>query len=285
MATISERCSLASVFLLILFQPLVFASGGSHQGDSASTLTPFQLEIDKQQRRLSAPEVDERRDAVIRLGALHHPAASRAALVALSDVAPMVRATAVLAVLSLPAAESAAALIPLLGDKDEFVREEASYALGKTGSASAVAPLLERLMLDKKHGVRGAAAVALGDIGNEAAVVSLAQILRPELNMASTAKQKKKSKENVLVLRAAAHSLGQIGSRAALPALLAALQDDKNEDDVRREAAFALGMIGDPAALPALSDLSSASDPYLSRAAYEASRRISNRQTGLPQNN
>ena len=267
---------------LLLLPPLTLTSTSFAQ-DSRSSLTPFQLVIDKQQRRLSSAEIDERRDAVLRLGALHNPAASRAALVALSDVAPIVRATAVAAILSLPAAESAAALIPLLNDKDEFVREEASYALGKTGSASAVAPLIERLMLDKKHGVRGAAAVALGDIGDEAAVVSLAQLLRPELNMGST--KKKKSNENVLVLRAAAHSLGQIGSRAGLPALLAALQDDKNEDDVRREAALALGMIGDPAALPALSALSSASDPYLSRAAHEASRKISNRQTARPQDN
>jgi len=272
-------------FLLVLFPPLTLTSNNFAQGNSQDSLTPFQLEIYKQQRRLSAPEIDERRDAVSRLGSLHNPAASRAALVALADVAPIVRATAVVAVLSLPAAESAAALIPLLSDKDEFVRGEAAYALGKTRSPSAVAPLIERLVQDKKHGVRGAAAVALGEIGDEAAVVSLAQILRPELNTASNAKQqqkKKKSKENVLVLRAAAHSLGQIGSRAGLPALLAALQDDKSEDDIRREAALALGMIGDPAALPALNALSSASDPYLSGAAYEASRKISNRQMSRP---
>lgn len=273
----------ATSFLLVLFPPLTVTSNNFAQGNSQDSLTPFQLEIHKQQMRLSAPEIDERRDAVSRLGSLHNPAASRAALVALADVAPIVRATAVVAVLSLPAAESAAALIPLLSDKDEFVRGEAAYALGKTRSPSAVAPLIERLVQDKRHGVRGAAAVALGEIGDEAAVVSLAQILRPQLNTASNAKQKKKkSKENVLVLRAAAHSLGQIGSRAGLPALLAALQDDQSEDDIRREAASALGMIGDPAALPALNALSSASDPYLSGAAYEASRKISNRQMSRP---
>lgn len=269
-------------FLLALFQPLILASGSSPQGNSARSLTPLQLEIDKQQRRLNSPEIEERREAVVRLGALHHPEASRAALVALKDGAAIVRAHAVVAVLSLPWEESAASLVPLLGDKDEFVRQETAYALGKTKSRTAVTPLTERLLSDKKDGVRGAAAVALGDIGDETAVVTLAQVLRPGLATASPGKRSGKKKENALVLRAAAHSLGRIGSRAGVPALLAALQDEKAEDDVRREAARALGMIGDPAALPALNTLVAAGDPYLSLTAYEASRRISHKQMARP---
>lgn len=252
------------------------------QTTSDRSLTPLQLEIAKQRNRLNAVEVEERRDAVVRLGVLRHPDASRAALTALSDMAPIVRATAVVAVLSLPQSESASALIPLLGDKDEFVRQEASYALGKTRSTSAVASLLERLANDKKHSVRGAAAVALGDIGDGSAVVSLSQVLRPEMTMTGSKKKKSKSKENVLVLRAAAHSLGQIGNAAGVPALLAAVQDESADDDVRREAAKALGLIGDPAALPALNSLQNATDPYLSLAAHEASRRISQRQGSRP---
>ena len=79
-------------------------------------------------------------------------------------------------------------------------------------------------------------------------------------------------------MRSAARSLGQIGSRAGVPALLAVVQDENAEGDVRREAANALGSIGDPAALPTLSSVMNASDPYLARAAYEASRKISRRQ-------
>lgn len=266
--------------LLTLFQPLVIASSSFPQGNSGRSLTLVQIEIDKQRGRLNAPEIEDRRDAVVRLGVLHHPEASRAALVALKDPAAIVRATAVVAVLSLPAEESAASLIPLLDDKDEFVRQEAAYALGKTGSRTSVAPLILRLLGDKKDGVRGAAAVALGDIGDETGVVALAQVLRPELAMASSSKRNSKVKENVLVLRAAAHSLGQIGSRAGVPALMAAVLDEKSEDDIRREAAEALGLIGDPAALPALNTLSSATDPYLSAAASKASRRISHKQAG-----
>ena len=266
--------------LLLLVAALLCVSFGvqmvnaSLQGNSARSLTPLQLEIEKQKDRLSSGEIEDRRDAVSRLGALHHPDASRAAVAALKDPAAIVRATAAGVVLYLPNEESAAALLPLLSDKDEFVRQETAYALGKTRSRMAAGSLADLLVKEKKDGVRGAIVVALGDIGDEISVVPLAQILRPELSMA-TSKKRSKKQENPLVLRAAAHALGQIGSRAGVPALLAALQDQEAESDVRREAATSLGLIGDRAALPALSGLLSADDPYLSRAAFEASRRIS----------
>ena len=267
----------AALLLLVIASLCValFTPGVSAvlQGNSSSSLTPLQLEIEKQKNRLESLEVEERRDAIARLGALHHPEASRAALAGLKDPAAIVRVTAAGAVLYLPAEESAASLLPLLNDKDEFVRQETAYALGKTHNRTAAAALSELLAREKKDGVRGAIVVALGDIRDDSSVVALAQVLRPELS--ATNAKKRKKKENLLVLRAAAHSLGQIGNRAALPALLAALQDQEEESDVRREAATALGLIGDKSALPALNDLSSADDPYLARAAFDASRRIS----------
>lgn len=263
---------LVTAFLCISFGAQLV--NASLQGDSARSLTPLQLEIEKQKNRLSSAEIEDRRDAVARLGALHHPEASRAAVAGLRDSAAIVRATAAGAVLYLPMEESAAALLPVLNDKDEFVRQETAYALGKTRSRTAAASLAELFVREKKDGVRGAIVVALGEIGDETSVVLLAQVLRPDLTVV-TSKKRSKKKENLLVLRAAAHSLGQIGSRAAVPALLATLQDEQAESDVRREAATALGLIGDRTALPALSGLLSADDPYLSRAAFEASRRIS----------
>jgi HEAT repeat protein len=239
------------------------------------SLTPLQAEIERQLARLDSTEVDERRDAVARLGAMHHPDASRAALSALSDPLAIVRAIAATAILSLPGEESAASLIPLLSDKDEFVRREVAYALGKTRSQMAVAPLIERLQSDKKDSVRAAAAVALGQIRNPAAVFPLATVLDPRFGLTSSKKTQKNRKEaNPFLLRAAAHSLGQIGGSVGLPALFAVLQNEKADDDVRREAAFALGMIGDPSALPALREAATARDPYLSHAAQEAIRRI-----------
>src|SRR4028119_1939068 len=97
-----------------------------------STPTPFQREIEKQRARLSSGDVEERREAVTRLGAMARADSSRVALPALNDAAAIGRPTAARAVLSLPAGEAAAVLLPLLADKDEFVRREAAYALGLT---------------------------------------------------------------------------------------------------------------------------------------------------------
>jgi HEAT repeat protein len=250
---------------------------------SQTSLTPLQLEIEKQRQRLSSSEVEDRRDAVMRLGGLRRSEASKAALVALSDPVPLVRATASDAILSLPANESVVALIPLLNDLDEFVRQEAAYALGKTKSRSAVAPLVERLSADKKDGVRAAAATALGQIGDEASVTALAQVFLPDSSgLLSKKVRKRKTKENQFILRAAARSLGQIGSRAGVPALVEALSTDAFPEDVRREAANALGLIGDPSAVPALRTAMSARDPYLSRIAYEALRKIAPKEAKTP---
>ena len=218
--------------------------------------------IQQQQQRLSSSDVEERRDAVMQLGAMHREAASRAVLPALQDVAPIVRATAAKAILSLGSEASAGYLLPLLNDKDEFVRRETSYALGLTKSRTATAALTERLLSDKEDGVRAAAAVALGEIADEAAVVPLVQALT------ST------KKPNVFVLRAAAVALGRIKSRAGTAALISTLSNEKLPSDVRREAARSLGLIGDPSAVPALKAASTAEDPFLSEIASEALKKL-----------
>jgi HEAT repeat protein len=205
-----------------------------------------------------------------RLGNLKRPEASRVAAAGLKDVAPIVRVTAAHAILSLPPEEAAALLIPLLQDKSEFVRRETAYALGETRSRSAEAPLTELLLRDKEAGVRGATAVALGQIGDETAVQALSQTL---MGWRQT-KKKGKARENEFVLRAAARSLGQIRSRAAVPALIATLENESNAGDVRREAATALGLIGDTSAEPALRAAFASTDPYLSEAARKALRRL-----------
>jgi len=254
-----------AVILLTATGVFAVASVKQEQTDTRA-LTPLQREIEEQRLRLTSAEIEDRREAVARLAAMHHPAASR------------VRATAAASVLALPAEESVASLIPLLADKDEFVRQHAAYALGQARSRTAVAALVERLA-DKKDSVRGAAAVALGQIADAAAVIPLSAILNPQSGLASVKKgQKSKREKNPFVLRAAAHSLGKIGDRAAAPTLIAVLQDERAEDDVRREAAFALGAIGDSSAIPALREALSARDPHLSQTAHEAIRKISRSQ-------
>ena len=230
----------------------------------ANQLTPIQQEIERQRQRLSSADIEERRDALMRLGNLKRPDASQVAAASLNDAAVQVRVAAAHAVVSLPPAEAAGLLLPLLQDRVEFIRREAAYALGETRSRSAVARLTEVLSGDKEAFVRGAAAVALGQIGDETAVNALSQAL-------SGTKKKKATDE--FIMRAAARSLGQIRSRAGLPALMAAL-DDQIASDVRREAATALGLIGDQSAAPALRGLLDSSDPYLAAAAREALRRL-----------
>ena len=140
---------------LWLFPVLVVAQ-------ESRNLTPLQIEIEKQQQRLSSSDQEERRDAMMKLGSMRSEVASRAALAALNDTSPIIRATAAKAILSIGAEESVIALMPLLSDKDEFVRREVAYALGLTHSRRATAALTERLLNDKEDGVRGAERVPPG---------------------------------------------------------------------------------------------------------------------------
>jgi HEAT repeat protein len=250
-----------------------FASTTGFSLAQTTSLTPIEAEIQRQRQRLTSADAEERRDAVMKLGAMHRPEASREAMAGLSDVSPVVRAIAAKAILSIGADNSVAALVRLLSDKDEFVRREVAYALGLTKSRKATASLIQLLLNDKEDGVRAAAAVALGEVADESAVVSLANVLAAELEGGT--KKKNKMERNVFVLRAAAKALGQIKSRAGVPALVATLSNEKLADDVRREAAHALGLIGDPVALPALRVAANSGDPYLAQAAFESLRKIS----------
>jgi HEAT repeat protein len=255
-----------------------------------SELTPLQHEIRVQTARLSSTDAEERRDAVVRLGAMSRPEGSRAAAAALGDAAPIVRATAARAVLALPSGEAATLILPLLSDRDEFVRREAAYALGLARSSIAVDALVNAVETDKQASVRGAAAVALGQTGDARAVPALAGALARRLTGSTNSKSdsddsksgsgklkragRRKVEQDEFVRRAAAVSLGQIGSREAVPALVETLSDERAPGDVRREAARALGLIGDPSAAGALRQVLTHQDPYLSRIAFEALRKL-----------
>jgi hypothetical protein len=253
-----------SLAICVVAVGLISVQAAAH---GAGQVTKIQAEIERQRQRLSSSEVEERRDALMRLGSMKRADASRVAAVGLSDLNIQVRVAAAHAVVFLPQAEAAGLLLPLTQDKAEFVRREAAYALGETRSRSAVARLTELLVGDKEMAVRGAAAVALGQIGDETAVNSLSQAL------AGTGKKKTANADEFL-MRSAARSLGQIRSRAGLPALIATLSNDGLPVDVRREAAAALGLIGDSSAVPSLRAAFDSKDPYLSEAAREALRKL-----------
>jgi HEAT repeat protein len=240
------------------------------------SLTPLQREIEKQKVRLSSADAEERRDAVTRLGAMRRPEASRAAAAALGDAAAVVRATAARATLSLGSGEASTLIVPLLRDRDEFVRREAAYALGLTRSRVGVPQLVVALETDKQPSVRGAAAVALGQIGDASAAPALAAALSRMLRAPGIFARvaRRKIEEDEFVRRAAAVSLGQLASREGVPVLVAALSNERAPDDIRREAARALGLIGDPAAIPALRSALTARDPHLANIASEALRKL-----------
>lgn len=255
---------------------LAAGAAGSAPVAARQNLTPSQREIERERARLASGSEEERRDAVTRLGAMRRPDASRAAAPALRDAAPIVRATAARAVTSLAPDEAAGLLLPVLNDKQEFVRREAAYALGLTRSARAVEALTTALARDKESAVRGAAAVALGQIADARAVPVLSEALGRRVARTGFLNRItfRKTEENDFVRRAAAVALGQIKSRDGVPALVAALTNERAGDDVRRESARALGLIGDPAAVPALRAASASPDPYLSQIALEALRRL-----------
>src|SRR5688572_13398972 len=69
-----------------------FARASYNQDRPTQTsLTPVQLEIEKQRTRLSSADIEERRDALARLGSMHNPEASRVALSALRDAEAILR--------------------------------------------------------------------------------------------------------------------------------------------------------------------------------------------------
>ena len=176
--------------LVIAALGMVLICGHAASAQVSDRLTPIQQRVQIEQRRLTSANVEERRDALMKLGAMKHPAASRVAMSALNDSDPVVRVTAAHALTALPAADAATALTPLLTDKQELVRREAANALGSTRSRASVQPLIQLLTTDKEPSVRAASALALGRIQDEAAVVPLVNIL------SGNASGKKAKREN-----------------------------------------------------------------------------------------
>jgi HEAT repeat protein len=291
---VSGRPSKRGLTLLVLL--LIAASTIAGQpAQSMSSETAGRL---KQQIQKGSSE--EKRSALSEIRKFRSPEASSIAVPALRDADLMVRATATASVVYLPKKDAARALIPLLSDKDEFVRQETAYALGRVGDASSTANLISSMQRDKSRQVRTAAAVALGSTGDMSAVESLLAILRT-----------RPREDDEFLRRSAARSIGQIaqiietgdrsvltpqnylpdkykkldnssttpaGFGAAVPVLISVLQNTAESDDSRREAAFALGAIGDEKAVPTLRMYVSSSDTYMAEIAREALAKIDNRK-------
>lgn len=227
--------------------------------------------VERQAERLLSSEVEKRLDAIHKLRLMENAVAARAATAALDDRSAIVRAAACEAAAFLADEDAARFLAPLLNqkkEKNEFVRREAAFALGEAHSKTAVPTLIDALQTDKKPSVRAAAAIALGKIAETRAVEPLSQILLLPKN------KKNNRIVDEFVRRSAAQSLGQIRHKDAIPALITALRDADNADDIRREVAFALGLIADKSAAQILQENLNAEDYLLAEIAANALQRI-----------
>lgn len=266
---VSVRGLSAQLAVLVVLAAFCVAVKAQDPSDDEARI---QREISFQSERLRNSDAEVRRDAVLHLGAMKRPDASRAAAPALGDATESVRAAACPAVVSMAADEAAGTLLPLLNDKLPFIRQEAAYAIGKTHSRTATQGLLNTMQTDRYLHVRAAAAVALGEIADPAAATTLAEVVGGSIG----GKLKDKSDtERDFLRRSAAIALGQIGDRSAVPALIAVLNNRDETPDTRREAARALGLIGDPSARVSLQSVLTDRDPYLSEIAFDALQKMS----------
>ena len=93
---------------------LGFCASPEALAQSNDQLTPLQRRIEQQKQRLSSGEAEERRDALMKLGGMKRPEASRAAVGSINDTDLAVRVTAFHAITSLPGNEAATLLMPFL---------------------------------------------------------------------------------------------------------------------------------------------------------------------------
>lgn len=238
---------------------------------------------------------EEKRTALFDLRNFRTPEASRLAVPALSDPDEMVRATAAGSVVFLPSDEAVAVLVPNLKDKEDFVRGETAYALGKVRDRTAVRPLVEVATKDKSFEVRNAAVFALGEIGDPSAVDFLVSLLsgKPKDSRAFERSSAAKSigriaqaiqnstrspvtPESFLPSKYKAAGTATFRDlttdfpqlKQALPVLEKVLNNPKESAETRREAAFAMGAI-DGDAGNSLATCASSPDYYLAEICKE----------------
>ena len=282
-----------TALLFVLLAVIAASAQVSGPGQPFTTETASRLAA-----QIANGNTEQKRSALFAIRNYQLPEASRIALPALHDKDELVRSTAASSVIFLPKQEAVQALLPLLGDRAEFVRRETAHALGEVGDSSATAQLVALIRREKVLEVRSAIAIALGKIGDVSAVEGLAAVLREKVR-----------EDDEFVRRSAARSIGQIAQKQATggtnvltpqnflpekfkeldsnqpantqPAivslLLGVLQNDKESDDTRREAAYALGAIGDASAKPVLQKFSGSQDTYMAEICKEALLKIERR--------
>ena len=255
-----------------------------------------------------------RQQAVWAIGNIGGDAALTALLKALDDEDWDVRIQAVGAIGEIGGDAALTALLNALEHKVSFVRQQAARAIVKIGGDAALTALLKALE-HEDWCVREQAVGAIGKIGGEAALPALLKVLEDEDSVVRDRATLEAISQgcmvnfqtlfflfgnNLNVRYRAVEAIGQIGGKAALPALLQALDDDnwsvgrqniveaignvvgdaalpallqalEHEDQfVRQYAAEAIGQIGGDAALPALLQALEHEDQFVRQCAAEA---------------
>ncbi len=206
--------------------------------------------------RLQSPDFYEREEAVKELGTYQQDEAVAGLVIAIEDPDLGIRELAANLLCGMKSGTAAQLLCSFLAHLDISTRNLAAEILVRMGS-DAVPALADTLNSDD-YDVRKFAVDVLGLIRDERAIEPICQRLWDD---------------NANVVCSAAEALGEIGSPAAVPHLLAAY--DKIED-VRLPAIEALGKIGDPAALEHLYRSLSTDDPMILYAVIDAIGQIGN---------
>lgn len=213
------------------------------------------------------------------LGNIGKPDVLKILIVSLEDNNKAVRRAAITALGRIGDSSSAEELTKMLG---EFP-DEASWSLERLGK-SAIPHLLSTLH-DRRKRVRASSAKALGRLRGKKAVGKLIDLMQDD--------------SSIVVRRAAAWALGEIGDILAVIPLLRALTDihesaakalgkldnkhavsflckhlENDEEYFRSLAAWALGEIGNPQAIPALAKKLDDADPEVRRKVAVALARI-----------
>ncbi|MAG58532.1 MAG: hypothetical protein CMJ83_19765 [Planctomycetes bacterium] len=136
-----------------------------------------------------------------------------------------------------------------LKDRYHLNRQAAIIALGKTGDASALAPLLETIK-DQSQVVQESAILSLGLLGQPQAVNYLVEIMQDSMQGRRLVEDGKVSRRTRMY---AAFALGLIGDGRALSPLLELAHDSAAKDkELATFAVAAVGALGSHSAVPDL---------------------------------
>ncbi len=124
-------------------------------------------------------------------------------------------------------------VLPLMEHQESAMREAATFTIGRSADKRAVAPLIKALE-DRRETVQTLACLGLGQIDDGRVAPALISTLKDA------------SKQDT-VRAACAYAIGARRIGSAVPALLAALDDNRGE--TQRLAAWALGQLGEAKAV------------------------------------